>query len=77
MIKKIPFPGGSGNVPTGALQFEADWPGLFIRGDDAGSLMIEIDQILAFAREKEAPVMARTLRRVRDIIANDILIKKV
>jgi hypothetical protein len=76
MIKKIPIPGGSGKAPTGALQFEDDWPGLFVRGDDAGMLMIEIDQLLAFAREKKAPVMTRTLKQVRDIIANDVIVKR-
>ena len=75
MITKIPIRGGSGEAPTGAMQFEGDWPGIFIRGDEAGSLLMEIDALLAFAREKKAPVITRTLRQVRDIIANDVIIK--
>jgi hypothetical protein len=38
-ITKIALPGGSGLTPTGAMEFENDWPGLFIRGDDAGLLL--------------------------------------
>ena len=41
-IIQIPLPGGSGRVPTGAIQFQDDWPGLFIRGDDALVLMARI-----------------------------------
>ncbi len=33
-------------VPTGALQFQDDWPGLFMRGKDAVFLMARI-RILA------------------------------
>jgi hypothetical protein len=34
-ITQIPFPGSSGQTPTGAMQFQGDLPGLFIRGDTA------------------------------------------
>jgi hypothetical protein len=34
-ILQIPLPGGSGLAPTGAVQFQNDWPGLFVRGDAA------------------------------------------
>ncbi len=44
-ITKIPFPGGSGRTPTGAMQFENDWPGLFIRGDNAVPLANAIRRI--------------------------------
>ena len=41
-ITQIPFPGGSGQVPTGAIQFENDWPGLFLREDSAIALRATI-----------------------------------
>jgi hypothetical protein len=41
-ITQIPIPGGSGLIPTGAIQFQDDWPGLFLRGDDALSLVRSI-----------------------------------
>lgn len=41
-ITKIPvaegFHAGSGTVPTGPIQIGGDWPGLFVRGDDCGSI---------------------------------------
>ena len=33
--------------PTGAMQFCNDWPGLFIRGDDAIFLSVEIRSLQA------------------------------
>jgi hypothetical protein len=51
-ITKIPWPGGSGRVPSGAMQFEDDWPGLFIRGDDAVVLGMRIRGLLDALKEK-------------------------
>lgn len=37
MIRKLPAPDdGAGRVETGPVQFGDDWPGVFIRGDNAG-----------------------------------------
>jgi hypothetical protein len=33
-------------VETGAVKFDNDWPGLFIRGDDCLSLKIIIERII-------------------------------
>ena len=33
MITKMAFPGDD-RIETGPIQFGADWPGVFIRGDD-------------------------------------------
>jgi hypothetical protein len=32
-LTQIPVPGSSGQAPAGAMQFQDDWPGLFVRGD--------------------------------------------
>jgi hypothetical protein len=64
-ITPIDFPGGSGRVPTGAIQFRDDWPGLFIRGDDATSLMVNIY------------AMAERLKNVEDVTVCSALIKLV
>jgi hypothetical protein len=44
-ITHIPVKGGSGRVPTGAIQFADDWPGLFLRGDAAIPLLISIREL--------------------------------
>ena len=49
-ITQIPVAGSSGRVPTGALQFRDDWPGLFVRGDDAIGLMLSIRHLVERAR---------------------------
>lgn len=45
-ITRIPLPDGSDRIETGAIQFNEDWPGLFIRGDEAFALMLELKQLL-------------------------------
>ena len=45
-ITIIPLEGSSGKIPTGAMQFNNDWPGYFIRGDDAISLMLSIESLM-------------------------------
>jgi len=34
-VTEIDLPGGSGIVPTGPMRFRDDWPGIFVRGDEA------------------------------------------
>ena len=51
-ITKIPFPGGSGLTPTGAMEFEKDWPGLFIRGDSAIPLANAIKVQVSFQEKR-------------------------
>jgi hypothetical protein len=34
-------------VETGAIQFGEDWPGLFLRGDDAKFLSLAIESVVA------------------------------
>lgn len=55
-IQIIPYPNKGGlepdginpRVETGAVQFGNDWPGLFIRGDDAFSLFLKIKILREF-----------------------------
>jgi hypothetical protein len=45
-------------VETGAVQFGNDWPGLFIRGDEAHNLMLRIRQLTKLLGEHpDAEVM--------------------
>jgi hypothetical protein len=52
-LTKIPLPGGSGAIPSGALQFQGDWPGLFLRGDEAVLLGARIKSLLGVLKEKK------------------------
>ena len=78
-IKQIPFPGNSGQTPTGAMQFQDDWPGLFVRGDDAIMLMSAIEQLQERLADHPDVVVASALSRLAryvDIISRDVIVRK-
>ena len=80
-ITQIPFPGGSGRVPTGALQLQDDWPGLFIRGDEALWLMHQI-RYLAERVPQQTPYDPGAhnailhLIKLADIIDQDVIVRR-
>ncbi len=74
-VTQIPFPGGSGQVPTGAIQFHDDWPGLFLRGDSAISLGVTIrslQQRLVSHPDSVVGMLLLQLGQVADIIERDV-----
>jgi len=75
-ITLIPLPGGSGRVPTGALQFQDDWPGLFIRGDDAIVLKVHIRYLKERLGQQSEPGMISVvyhLSKIADLIERDVI----
>jgi hypothetical protein len=77
-ITQIPFLGSSGRTPTGAIQFQDDWPGLFVRGDDAIMLMSAIEQLRDRLANHPDVVLASALNRLSryaDIIARDVIVR--
>jgi hypothetical protein len=78
-ITQIPVPGSSGQTPTGAIQFQDDWPGLFIRGDDAIILMSAIEQLRERLADHPDVIVASALNRLSryaDIIARDVVVRR-
>ena len=78
-ITRIPAPGGSGRVPTGALQFQDDWPGLFIRGDDAIVLMCKIRHLVGRLGDHQDPVVCSALQSLTDmadLIERDVRVRR-
>ena len=45
-VQRVPFDNKTGRIETGAVQFGEDWPGLFIRGDNAFALAINVQALL-------------------------------
>jgi hypothetical protein len=77
-VTQIPLPGGSGNVPTGAMQFQDDLPGLFVRGDDAIMLASAIEQLQRQLAEHPDMIVASSLGRLRqyaEIVARDVVVR--
>jgi len=77
-ILQIPLPGGSGNAPTGAVQFQNDWPGLFLRGDTAVVLGFAIRNLEKALAASDDVVVASSLSKlsvIADIIEGDVRVK--
>jgi hypothetical protein len=72
---QIPFTGSSATIPTGAIQFQADWPGLFVRGDEAIALAAKIramDKALRGNSSVAVKAVLIELRRLAQIIETDV-----
>lgn len=77
-ITKVPLPGNSGDTPTGAMQFQDDWPGLFIRGDAATFLLHHIRLLASRLEQCEDPVVWSAifhLSKLADVIERDVLVR--
>ena len=75
-ITQIPFPGGSGNVPTGAMQFQDDWPGLFLRGDNTIAVRSSIrglQQRLSDHPDTVVQLALSHLGQIAEVIEKDVL----
>jgi hypothetical protein len=78
-MTKIPVPGNLGDTPTGPMQFQDDWPGLFIRGNDAIVLMCAINELQQRLADHTDVVVASsliTLSRYAEMIERDIILRR-
>ena len=74
-LSKIPCPFGSqqhaGRVETGSLQINDDWPGIFIRGDNAFAYVIylnmAIDALEKMSVEQRESLDIFTIGTLRDL----------
>ena len=64
---KVPCPGGSGLTPTGVLQFDGDWPGLFIRGDDCNTLISAISCLTGELNTERMAGVLRYLNMIKEM----------
>lgn len=77
-ITQIPFPGDSGRIPTGAMQFQDDWPGLFLRGDSAISVLTAVRRLqkaLSDNDNVEVALALSVLGSLADIIDRDVIVR--
>ena len=77
-VTQIPHPGDSGHTPTGALQFQDDWPGLFVRGDRASGLLSCIRGLQERLATHPDPVVGACLIQlgeIADIIERDVIVR--
>lgn len=46
LIQRLPAPPDGGRMATGPVQFGDDWPGVFIRGDNASWYALQLRLLL-------------------------------
>lgn len=92
-VQRIPYPNNGGMAPdgpaprveSGAVQFGNDWPGLFIRGDDAFDLARHIGNLGNFLNSisdkvkveeggAELALAYMRLRSLRETILEDVVV---
>jgi hypothetical protein len=74
-VQLLPAPSHLPRVETGAVQFGDDWPGLFIRGDNALALMIWIRSLCERLADSQEPYVIDRLDRLKefaDLIEQDV-----
>jgi hypothetical protein len=77
-VQELPAPPGLSRVETGAVQFGPDWPGLFLRGDNAHSLMLWIRQLARLLADHPNPQIADVLAQLThyaDLIDRDVIVQ--
>ena len=62
-IKKIPY--DQSRIETGVVQFGNDWPGVFIRGDEALGLASDIKIVL---KSNDPLLMSKMLEIVAEML---------
>ena len=74
-ITLIPLPVGLPRVETGAVQFQDDWPGLFVRGDNAIALERTIRHLIERLEGHADPLVRlelAQLQHIADLIERDV-----
>jgi hypothetical protein len=74
----MPAPAEGGRVETGAVQFGDDWPGLFIRGDNAGWMAMQLRSLEGALERKDYHQAKWHFAQVEwliDGVRNDVIVK--
>ena len=75
-ITQITVPNELERVPTGAVQFNDDWPGLFIRGDEAFALMLELKEALKTLEEQnDRQCRTHLIGNIVSLIEQDVIVR--
>ena len=55
---------------TGVMQFEDDWPGVFIRGDNAAYFAMSLRNVLAMVKEDTNSIATINVRSLIQLLEN-------
>lgn len=74
---EVELPAGMQRVESGPVQFNGDWPGVFIRGDHCLNYQFELSRLIEELEEKAreskdltALIRLTTLTSLRDMLAS-------
>lgn len=84
-VREVTAPVG-GRVETGAVRFGPDWPGLFVRGDQAFALALDVERLMKHfgalfeaekldAEEYLLKAALENLEELRSVIIEDVVQK--
>jgi hypothetical protein len=78
-VTRASAPDGLRRVETGAVQFGEDWPGLFIRGDEAIAIVFSIRHLKERVAGNDDILdhwdLVR-LTRIGDMIERDVIVRR-
>lgn len=79
LLQEIPYV--RERLQTGAVKFGDDYPGLFLRGDQACELAVTIDDLFSFITEEEQKKIDSflfiPLKNIRDMIYSQVLLRNL
>jgi len=76
-VQQVEAPRGIARVETGAVQFGDDWPGLFVRGDNARALSLSIRRLADLVRGHPNADIADEMQKLTvyaDLIDDDVIV---
>jgi hypothetical protein len=77
-VQVIPYPDTADRIETGAVQFGNDWPGLFVRCDNALDVAMAIEAIERFVgnggASAELDNALSSLRWIAEIVRRDVIV---
>ncbi len=78
-VRSLAYPDDGKRVETGAVQFGDDWPGLFIRGDEAlffAMDLINAADIIDSPDKKYNFMLTQKLRHYAELIRTHVFVEK-
>lgn len=66
-VRNLPAPPDGTRVETGPVQFGDDWPGLFVRGDNAFALTLHIRRLAERLKGHSDAAVADSLQHLEDV----------
>ena len=76
-VQRLPAPPETARVETGAVQFGDDWPGLYIRGDNAIHFMLCVRRLGCLLADHPNAEVAFTLHQLvcyADLVERDVIV---